>query len=75
MEIIVYTVVGQLAVVGMLFKWLHTQSRDNKIAIEKLTSITYTKSETHELIDLKLKPIEVGIDHVQRLNRTKTYDR
>lgn len=62
MEVLIYTVVGQLAVVGMLFRWLHIQGRDNKLRIDAM----YTKEETKEVIDLKLKPIEVGIEHVQK---------
>ncbi len=69
MEVIFYTVVGQLAVVGMLFRWLQVQGRDNKKGLEK----TYTKEETKEAIDLRIKPITVGIDHVKdELKEMKT---
>ena len=61
MEVIIYTIGGQLAVVGMLFRWLQVQIRDNKAALSKV----YDKSETKEAIDLRLKPVEVGIGHVQ----------
>ena len=62
MEVIFYTVGGQIAVVGMLFRWLQVQVRDSKIALDKV----YDKSETKEAIDLRIKPIEVGIVHVQK---------
>lgn len=65
MEILIATLVGQVAVVGLLFRWLHVQSRDNKQGLEKLVKESYTKTETKELVDMKLKPIEVGITHVQ----------
>ena len=65
MEIILYTVVGQLAVVGMLFRWLQVQTRDNRKGLEVVVKETYTKGETKDLIDLKLRPIEVGIEHVK----------
>ena len=61
MEAILYTVVGQLTFVGILFRWLQVQIRDNRIKIE----LVYTKQETNDMIDLKQKPIEVGIDHVK----------
>ena len=61
MEVIIYTIGGQLAVVGMLFRWLQVQIRDNKTELNKV----YDKSETKEAIDLRIKPIEVGIIHVQ----------
>ena len=61
MEIIIYTVVGQMAVVGMLFRWLQMQVRDTKLKVD----VMYSKQETNDMIDLKLKPIEVGIEHVQ----------
>lgn len=62
MEVLIYTVVGQLAVVGMLFRWLHVQVRDNRIKVDTM----YSKQETNDMIDLKLRPIEVGIEHVQK---------
>ena len=61
MEVIFYTIGGQVAVVGMLFRWLQVQVRDSKIALGNV----YDKAETKEAIDLRIKPIEVGIIHVQ----------
>lgn len=61
MDVIIYTVVGQMAVVGMLFRWLQMQVRDTKLKVD----VMYSKQETNDMIDLKLKPIEVGIEHVQ----------
>ena len=61
MEIMYAVVAAQIAIVGMIFKWLHTQSRDNKLRIDS----TYTKEETKEMVDLKHAPVIVGIDHVK----------
>lgn len=66
MEPIVIVVPVLLTVLGLLFRWLHIQSRDNKIALELIMKTMYTKEETNDRIDLKLKPIEVGIEHVQK---------
>jgi len=66
MELIIATIVGQIAVVGLLLRWLHMQIRDNKTRIDSKAGNTYTKEETNDRIDLKLKPIEVGIDHVKK---------
>lgn len=52
---------AQMGVVGLLFRWQHVQIRDNKRKVDKM----YSKSEVKEMIDIKLKPIEVGIAHVQ----------
>ncbi len=52
---------AQMGVVGLLFRWQHVQIRDNKRRVDKM----YSKSEVKEMIDIKLKPIEVGIAHVQ----------
>jgi hypothetical protein len=65
MEIILYTVVGQIAVVGMLFRWLQVQGRDNRVRIDKVMTDSYTKAETKEVIDLKIEPIKVGVAHIQ----------
>ena len=65
MEIIIAGLVGQLAVLGLLFRWLHIQTRDNKQALEKIVKDSYTKAETKDMIDLKLEPLAVGIAHVQ----------
>lgn len=66
MEIVYAVVVGQIAVVGMLFRWLQIQVRDNKIRVDKLVVRSYTKAETKEVIDMKLQPLVVGIEHVQK---------
>jgi len=65
MEILYAVVVAQIAIIGMLFKWLHTQTRDNKLRIDKMASKIYSKEETNEMIDLRLQPLVVGIAHVQ----------
>ena len=52
---------AQMGVVGLLFRWQHVQIRDNKLRVDKM----FSKTETKEMIDIKLKPIEVGIAHVQ----------
>lgn len=65
MEIMIAVVVAQIAIIGMLFKWMHTQTRDNKLRIDKVISESYSKEETKDLIDMKLQPLAVGIAHVQ----------
>lgn len=65
MEIIIAGLVGQLAVLGLLFRWLHIQTRDNKQALENIVKESYTKAETKDIIDMKLQPLAVGISHVQ----------
>jgi hypothetical protein len=62
MELILYTVVGQLTFVGILFRWLQVQNRDIRLKVDSM----YSKQETTDMIDLKQKPIEVGIEHVQK---------
>ena len=62
---IIYTIVGQIALIGLVFRWLHVQVRDNKQNVEKMMKDNYTKIETKDLIELMIKPIEVGISHVQ----------
>ena len=52
---------AQMGVIGLLFRWQHVQIRDNKLRVDKM----FSKTETKEMIDIKLKPIEVGIAHVQ----------
>jgi hypothetical protein len=64
-QIIIGSIVGQLTVVGLLFRWLHVQVRDNKQSVERLVLAIYTKRETNQAIELRLKPVEVGIAHVQ----------
>lgn len=61
MEILFATVAAQLAALGILFRWLSTQTRDNKKGLAKV----YTKEETKEAIALRLEPIKVGIDNVK----------
>lgn len=65
MESIILLNVGQLLGVGLLFRWLQVQSRDNKVGLARIVKESYTKQETKEVIDMKQKPIEVGIIHVQ----------
>ncbi len=62
MDITYAVVVGQIAVVGMLFRWLQVQVRDIKLRTQDM----YTKDETNDRIDLKLEPIKLGIEHVQK---------
>lgn len=52
---------AQLGVIGLLFRWLHVQTRDNKLRIDEM----YDKAEVKEMIDIKLQPLAVGISHVQ----------
>lgn len=66
MDIFIAVAAGQIAIVGLLFRWLQVQIRDNKIRVDSVADNVYTKAETNERIDLKLKPIEVGIAHVQK---------
>lgn len=66
MDVLYAVVVGQIAVVGMLFRWLQVQIRDTKLRQDSMMADCYTKEETNDRIDLKLKPIEVGIEHVQK---------
>lgn len=65
MEIVIAAVLAQIGIVGMLFRWQHVQTRDNKIRIDKMASESYSKAETKEMIDIKLQPLAVGISHVQ----------
>ena len=66
MEMILAVAAGQIAIVGLLFRWLQAQVRDNKIRQDTMMANSYTKEETNDRIDLKLRPIEVGIEHVQK---------
>ena len=61
LAILIGALLAQMGVIGALFRWQHVQTRDNKLRIDKM----YDKSEVKEMIDIKLKPIEVGIAHVQ----------
>ena len=65
-NVYVAVIAGQIAIVGMLFRWLQVQIRDTKMRQDTMMADSYTKEETNDRIDLKLKPIEVGIDHVQK---------
>ena len=58
---IVAALLAQMGVIGLLFRWQHVQTRDNKLRIDKM----YDKREVNEMIDLKLQPLAVGISHVQ----------
>ena len=57
--------VSQLVVFIILIKYMQIQVRDNKQGLDKVMQESYTKTETVEIIDLKLRPIEIGIEHVQ----------
>lgn len=57
--------IGQLVGLILLLKYMQVQVRDNKQAVEQVVKDSYTKAETNERIDLKLKPIEVGIEHLR----------
>ncbi|MEE8208068.1 MAG: hypothetical protein V3T88_03820 [Nitrosomonadaceae bacterium] len=61
MEVLIASIAGQLLGFGILVRWLQIQTRDNKKGLDKV----YTKDETREAIDLRIKPITVGIDHVK----------
>ena len=65
MELIYAVVIGQIALVGMLFRWLQIQIRDNKHRVDNMIAESYSKEETKEMIDIKLQPLAVGIAHVQ----------
>ena len=66
MEILYAVVAGQIALVGLLFRWLQIQIRDNKLRQDSMLADSYTKAETNDRIELKLRPIEVGIEHVNK---------
>ena len=57
--------VSQLVGFIILIKYMQIQVRDNKQGLDKVMQESYTKTETVEIIDLKLRPIEIGIEHVQ----------
>jgi len=59
---LIAALLAQMGVVGLLFRWQHVQIRDNKLKVDAM----YSKEETKEMIDIKLKPIEVGIAHLQQ---------
>ena len=66
METVIVGFVGQLVGIGVLFRWLHVQSRDNRIGLANMIKESYTKTETTEVIDMKIKPVDVGIEHVKQ---------
>lgn len=57
--------IGQLVGFVILLRYMQIQVRDNKIGLENVVKDSYTKDEINKLIDLKQKPIEVGIAHLQ----------
>lgn len=61
LAILIGALLAQMGVIGLLFRWQHVQTRDNKLRIDKM----YSKSEVKEMIDIKLQPLAVGISHVQ----------
>lgn len=61
MEVLIAALLAQMGVIGLLFRWQHVQTRDNKLRIDKM----YDKDEVKEMIDIKLQPLAVGISHVQ----------
>jgi len=63
--IVLSALLAQMGVVGLLFRWQHVQTRDNKLRIDKIAAQIYSKEETKEMIDIKLQPLAVGIGHVQ----------
>lgn len=58
--------VGQLVFLGLMLRWLHVQTRDNKQGLESMAKTTYDKADTEKLIDLKLKPMEVQLTNIQK---------
>jgi hypothetical protein len=54
--------IGQIVGFVILLKYIQVQVRDNKVRLMDV----YTKAETDKLIDLKLKPYEVGLLNVQK---------
>lgn len=65
MELVIAAVAAQIGIVGMLFRWMHTQIRDNRKQVDNMSKNSYSKEEAKEMVDMKLKPIEVGIQHLQ----------
>ncbi len=65
MEAFYATVAAQLTVVGMLFRWLQVQTRDNRVGLTKVVRESYTKEETKEAIALRNAPLEQGISHMR----------
>ena len=64
-EILIGALLAQMGVLGLLFRWQHVQTRDNKLRIDNIASQIYSKEETDKMIALKLEPLSVGISHVQ----------
>lgn len=65
LAILIGALIAQMGVIGLLFRWQHVQTRDNKLRIDKIASQIYSKEETDKMIALKLEPLSVGISHVQ----------
>lgn len=65
LAILIGALLAQMGVIGLLFRWQHVQTRDNKLRIDKMSGQIYSKEETNEMIDLRLQPLAVGIAHVQ----------
>ena len=65
LAILIGALLAQMGVIGLLFRWQHVQTRDNKLRIDKMAGQIYSKEETNEMIDLRLQPLAVGISHVQ----------
>lgn len=65
MEQVMLWSIGQVVGFILLLRYMHVQIRDNKTAVDEAVKNTYTKEETDKLIDLKLKPYEVGLVNVQ----------
>lgn len=61
LAVLIGALLAQLGVVGLLFRWQHAQTRDNKLRIDEM----YSKAEVKEMIDIKIEPLAVGIKHVQ----------
>ena len=61
LAILIGALLAQMGVLGLLFRWQHVQTRDNKLRIDAM----YSKDEVKEMIDIKLQPLAVGISHVQ----------
>ena len=62
---LIAALLAQMGVIGLLFRWQHVQTRDNKLRIDKMAADLYNKAEVKEMIDIKLQPLAVGISHVQ----------
>ncbi len=61
LTVLIGALLAQMGVIGLLFRWQHVQTRDNKLRLDTM----YNKEEVKEMIDIKLQPLAVGISHVQ----------